>query len=325
MQTSEKKIIPYRHDGDFYFSYGVKAFKEKRFDRAEKWFNKALDIKPTSALYLSQLSVLYTEMGEYHRANDLLQKVIDNHGHTYADCFYLLANNFAHLGLFDEAKKHANHYLEHNSDHEFRDEVLELLEMLNQLSKDEAKEDDLELDDMDELIIYQETAFYHLEHEEWDEALEVLEEMMTFYPEYMSAKHEYAFALFQHGDKEEAMTLEEAWFDQDPTSLHSRLNLTYFYYATGKNTGFQEMLPSLFNVYPTYEPQKLKLAVTLARVGQFEQALKRFLGINQVYVSNYLSYYYWFSHVLAHNQQHELSERIWGQGVKKHPVLDSFK
>ncbi|TFB24345.1 tetratricopeptide repeat protein [Filobacillus milosensis] len=325
MQTSESKIIPYRHDGDFYFTYGVKAFKEKRFDRAEKWMLKALDVHPKNALYLSQLSVLYTEIGQYHRANDQLQKVIDLHGEDYADCYYLLANNYAHLGLFYEAKKYAEKYLEHHEDGEFKGEVQELLTMLNQLSADEDAEDDLELDDMDEIIIYQETAFYHLEHEEWDEALEVLEEMMTLYPEYLPAKHEYAYALFRSGDQEEAITLEEAWLDQDFNNLHSRLNLTYFYYTTGKNKEFQELLPSLNNVYPTYEPQKLKLAITLARVGEYEAALNRFKLINRHQVSNYMSYFYWYSKVLDKNNFHETSKKIWKQGIQKHPVLDSFR
>ncbi|SEQ23902.1 tetratricopeptide repeat protein [Piscibacillus halophilus] len=324
MQITESNVIQYRHEGDFYFSYGVKAFQTKRFERAEKWFQKSLELQPTNPLYLSQLSVLYTEIGQYHRANDLLQKVIDHHGHAYPDCFYLLANNYAHLGLFYEAKKFGDKYLEHQEDGDFRDEVVQLLDMLEQLSTDEHDEDDLEFDDLDEIIMHQETAFYHLEHEEWDEAIEVLEEMMTFYPEYISAKHEYAYALFRSGDEEEAITLEEAWFEQDPTSLHSRLNLVYFYYSSGKNSEFQELLPTLLNVYPTYEPQKLKLAITLARVEEYGLALPRFQQINNRQVSNYLSYYYWFSKVLAKNEMYEKSDQIWKQGIKKHPSLQSF-
>ncbi|MGP4073331.1 tetratricopeptide repeat protein [Piscibacillus sp. B03] len=324
MQTRDSNIIPYRHEGDFYFSYGVKAFQGKRFEKAEKWFQKALELKPNNPLYLSQLSVLYTEIGQYHRANDLLQQVVDHHGHAYPDCFYLLANNYAHLGLFYEAKKFGHKYLELQENGDFRDEVVRLLDMLDQLSAEEYEEDDFDIDEMDEIMIHQETAFYHLEHEEWEEALEILEEMMTLYPEYFSAKHEYAYALFRKGDQQEAITLEEAWFEQDPTNLHSRLNLVYFYFESGKNREFEELLPSLYNVYPTYEPQKLKLAITFARVKEYEQALWRFQQVNQYEVSNYLSYYYWYATVLAAHDLMDKSIQIWKQGLEKHPSLQSF-
>ncbi|MFD2638969.1 tetratricopeptide repeat protein [Piscibacillus salipiscarius] len=324
MQITDSKVLPYRHEGDFYFSYGVKAFQQKRFDKAEKWFKKALELKPKHPLYLSQLSVLYTEIGQYHQANDLLQELVNHHGQAYPDCFYLLANNYAHLGLFYEAKKYGNQYLELEEDGDFKDEVVRLLGMLDQLSAEEYEEDDFDIDSMDEIMIHQETAFYHLEHEEWDEAIEILEEMMTVYPEYFSAKHEYAYALFRKGDQEEAITLEEAWFNQDPSNLHSRLNLVYFYYEYGKISEFNELLPTLFNVYPAYEPQKLKVAMTFARVNENEESLRRFQQVSRHHVSNYLSYYYWYAKVLDANGMCEKSEQIWKEGINKHPSLQSF-
>ncbi|RPF54390.1 tetratricopeptide repeat protein [Aquisalibacillus elongatus] len=324
MQTTDTNILNYRNDGDFYFSYGIKAFKEKRFDKAEKWFLKSLEYKPDNPLYLSQISVLYTEIGQYQKANDWLQRVVDVHGKDYPDCYYLLANNYAHLGLFYEAQKYAHKYLEHSQDGDFKEEVNQLVEMLDYLSKEENIEDDFELEELDEIIIYQETAFYYLEHEKWDEALEILEEMMTFYPEYTSSKHEYAFALFQKGDCDEAIALEEAWFEQDETNLYSRMNLVYFYYKIGKKQAFMELLPTLNNVYPTLEQQKLKLAVTLARVGEYNQAFRRFKRVDSMQVANYMSYFYWYSKVLFENGKTQFGEKIWKKGLNKHPALESF-
>src|SRR5690625_4097294 len=44
-RTNANNIIHYRNDSDFYFSYGVKAFKGKRFDRAEKWLKRAIEAR----------------------------------------------------------------------------------------------------------------------------------------------------------------------------------------------------------------------------------------------------------------------------------------
>ncbi|MGM8215238.1 tetratricopeptide repeat protein [Bacillaceae bacterium W0354] len=316
-------VVRYRNDGDFYFSCGVKAFKRKRFERAEKWLLKAVETSPKNALFLCQLSVLYTEIGHYHRANGVLQEVIDYHGNEYVDCYYLLANNFAHLGLFDEARRNAYKYLDIAPDGDFKQDVKRLLELLDHVADDDEFDEDLDfdVDDEDELIIYQETAFFHLERKEWDDAIEILEELMLVYPEYIPAKHEYAFALFEKGDKEEALALENAWFEHDPTSLHSRLNLIYFYNELGEEERVAELRDTLINVYPTYETQKLKLAITFAKVNMFEQSLYRFQIVDKLSVMNYPSYFYWYSKVLKENGLIEESEKVMQEGVRKHPIL----
>lgn len=316
-------VVRYRNDGDFYFSLGIKAFQKKRFNRAEKWFQKAVNIAPSNPLYLCQLSVLYTEIGQYHRANDILQRVIEIHGDNYPDCFYLLANNFGHLGLFNEAKKYANKYLEIHPNGEFKNDVIQLIDLIEHV-EDFDLEEDFDFEDEDELIIYQESVFYHLERREWDEAIELLEELMLIYPEFIFAKHEYAFALFQKGDQQEALTLEEAWFDEEPHSLLSRLNLIYFYYKLGNTEKFLSLLKSIDNVYPTYETQKLKIAVTLAQVGQYEEALSRFKLVNKSRVMGYLSYYLWYSKVLIETGYINEGMELRKEGIKKHPILKEF-
>ncbi|PKR78017.1 hypothetical protein CEY16_08840 [Halalkalibacillus sediminis] len=316
-KDTTRNVIPFRHQGEFYFSHGVKAFQQKHFERAEKWMKKAIECSPKNALYLCQLSVLYTEMGEYHRANEVLQKVLDTNENLYTDCYYLLANNYAHLGLFYESKKYADKYLDVEKDGEFKEEVEELLSLIDQVFLDELEEDDLEFENEDELMIYQETAFYHLEHKEWTKALDVLEEMIMLYPEYSQSKHEYAYALFENGDHEEAITLEEAWFEKDEKSLHSMLNLTYFYHQTNheKANSFQSLIN---NVYPTYEPQKLKMAITFARCGEYEKAYQRFQSLRSKSVTNYMSYYYWFSRTLEKLDFHEESQKLWEKGIHRH-------
>ncbi|WP_188206674.1 tetratricopeptide repeat protein [Alkalibacillus aidingensis] len=319
-----ENIATFRNDGDFYFSCGIKAFKRKNFKKAEKWLKKAIDHAPTNALYLCQLSVLYTELHQYHLANDLLQKVLETHDDDYVDCYYLLANNHAHLGLFYEAKRYANLYLEKDTDGDFKEEVEDLIKVINQVMFEEIEDEDVEIDDEDEFIIYQETAFFHLEHEEWGEALQVLEDLMTIYPEYFPAKHEYAYALFQLGDREEALTLEEGWFEQDPQSLHSRINLVYFYHQLGLGTKRDYLYSCLENTYPTYDEKKMKLAILMAQIGQCQSAVERFERIPKGKAANYMSYYLWYGYALKQTGQHERAEQLWHKAKQQHPVIEQL-
>ncbi|MET3682946.1 tetratricopeptide (TPR) repeat protein [Alkalibacillus flavidus] len=316
------KVATFRHDGDFYFTYGVKAFKRKDFQKAEKWFHKALDMDPNNALYLCQLSVLYTELHQYHRANDLLQQVIDTSEEPYVDCYYLMANNYAHLGLFYEAKKSAETYLELDPNGDFKQETDELIVMLDQVMVDDAEDDELTFDAEDEFMLYQETAFYHLEHEEWEEALTVLEELIETFPEYLPAKHEYAYTLFQLGSTEDAIQYEETWLDQDPDSLSSRMNLTYFYDQIGRTDLSEPLLEQLKHVYPTYFEKQLKLAVTIAQVNDHAEAIKRFRKLKSDQVTNYLSYYLWFGYALRAYYGQDNANVVWNAAKEQHPTIE---
>lgn len=60
---------------------------------------------------LSQLAVIYTEMGFYQQSNELLDFILTNINEKMTECYYFKANNYAHLGLFHEAYKAAETYL----------------------------------------------------------------------------------------------------------------------------------------------------------------------------------------------------------------------
>ena len=48
---------------------------------------------------LSQLAVIYTEMGFYQQSNELLDFILKNINEKMTECYYFKANNYAHLGL----------------------------------------------------------------------------------------------------------------------------------------------------------------------------------------------------------------------------------
>ncbi|WP_163526826.1 tetratricopeptide repeat protein [Halobacillus ihumii] len=319
--TNEKtNIIPFLPTGNFYFSHGIHAFKKRRFNAAVKWLKKAIEISPDEPLYSCQLSVVYTEVGSYHAANQLLSEVIVQYGEQYPDCYYLMANNYAHLGLLNDAQKYAEKYLDYTDDGDFEEAAKQLLGMLNSLEEEEIEED-FAFDDEDELLIYQETAFYHLEHEEWDQALPVLQEMMELFPEFSLAKHKYAYALFQIGEHAEAIELENAWLKKDHKNIHSLVNLACFYLAEQQEERAISLIEPLRNVYPMHEQQKLAIAETLARAGYYNEAVDRFRALRNKQVVRRRSYYKWFSISCYHTGNPSRALQLWEKGCKQFPKL----
>ncbi|MFD1848992.1 tetratricopeptide repeat protein [Oceanobacillus bengalensis] len=310
------KIIPFIPDGDFYFTKGVEAFQNRKFDIAIKWMKKAVDMKPKEPLYLCQLSVIYTEVGAYHSANQLLTDVL--HTTNYIDCYYLIANNYAHLGLLNDAKKYANSYLEKEPDGDFSEDAKNLLHVIE---FDDDEDDEFELDDEDELLIYQETAFYHMEKQEWEEAIPVLEEMMMIFPEYAMAKHDYSQALFFSGNQEKAVNFQLDMLKEDPNSLYCHTNLALFYYEQNNKEAYTKHIQVLRNVYPIHEQQKLRIAVTFARTAQYEEAYHRFLSLTKGKLKNHSSYFRWYSISAYHIGEPSKALALWEEGCKRHPYL----
>ncbi|WP_156288367.1 tetratricopeptide repeat protein [Oceanobacillus salinisoli] len=315
-KKNKGNIVPYIPDGDFYFTKGVEAFRNRKFDIALKWMKKAVEQKPNEPLYQCQMSVIYTEIGAYHAANQLLTNVLQSS--DYIDCYYLIANNYAHLGLLNDAKKYATSYLDKEPNGDFSEDAKQLLELI-EIDDDEIE--DFDLEDEDELLIYQETAFYHMEKLEWEQAIPVIEEMITLFPEYPMPKHDYTQALFFSGDREEAIQKELELLNEDPNSLYSLTNLAIFYYEINEQEKSDKYLQALQNVYPIHEQQKLKIAVTLARTANYEEAYLRFRSISKGKVKNHASYFRWYSIAAYHIGEPAKALEYWKEGCNLHPHL----
>jgi tetratricopeptide (TPR) repeat protein len=316
-EKQNNNVIPFIPEGDFYFSKGVEAFQKKKFDIAIKWLKKAMEEKPEDPLYTCQMSIIYTEIGSYYKANELLTNVLQTA--DYADCYYLLANNYAHLGLLNDAAKYANTYLDKEPEGDFSEETKQLLDLID--IEEEQVDDNWDLEEEDELLIYQETAFYHMEFMEYDKALVVLEEMMTLFPDHQLAKHDYTQALFFSGQQQDAINMELDILASDANSLYSMTNLAVFYYEQRNKPEYEKYIQALLNIYPMHEQQKLKVAVTLAKTGFHAQAYRRFRLLKKGIVKGHPSYYRWYSKMIYQQGFHEKAQTLWEEGLRKHPKL----
>lgn len=315
-KEKHKKIIPFIPEGDFYFTKGVEAFKKRKFDIALKWLKKATEHNPDDPLYQCQMSIVYTEIGSYHKANQLLRDVLESS--DYVDCYYLLANNYAHLGLLHDAKKYVFTYLEKEPDGDFAEDAESLLELID---FEEEEEELLDFEEEDELLLFQETIFYHMENMEWDKALPLLEDVQVLFPEHVTAINDYTQALFFTGSREEALQLELDFLQNHPDNINSHVNLALFYNELDQTEDRDFHIQQLFNVYPFHEQQKLKVASVFSKLGFYKEAFSRFRKLEKTKLNGYLSYYRWYSKAAFQTGYPAKAHKIWKEGCKKYPKL----
>lgn len=317
VDTEPKNVIPFIPEGDFYFSKGIEAFRKKKYNIAIKWLQKAIEASPHDALYKCQMSIIYTETGEYKKASELLKVVLDTPGEEYTDCYYLLANNYAHLGSLHDAKYYAESYLEKDPDGDFKEEADWLLEVIDT----EVDELDEDWPEEEELLVYQQAVFQHMENREWEKAKPLLEDMLTLFPAHSQTMHDYAQALFYSGEKEKAIQMELNELEKKPFVLTSHINLAIFYYSTHSMQEYDTHIQTLLNVYPIYEEQKLRIAIALAKTKKFKEAVERFRTLSKGRMKSHLSYYKWYSVAASQIGQFEKAETLKNEGSKIHPNL----
>ena len=315
----DQTIIPFFPDADYYFEKGVDAFYQRNYQVALKWIQNAIDADPDEFLYPTQLSIVYTEMGDYHIANQILKELSEEARAEYPELYYLMANNYAYLGLLTDAEKYAAMYLEKTTDGEFRSETEQLLTLLELgLSEDN---DDISFSEEDDILAYQETSFYYLQRRDWLPACTILEEMIERYPDYLIAKQQYHYALFFAGKKKEALELEQKLFQQNPDSTYSITNLIIFYYEEGKLSEAKDLIKKLEKIYPLHFELSLRIAIAFAHVGELDKAYQRFRPLPKSKLNNHLEYYRYFAKTAFSLNEHAKAEKIWAEGCKRHVEL----
>ncbi|KJD53494.1 hypothetical protein UZ38_32260, partial [Bacillus amyloliquefaciens] len=61
----DSRIVQLFQDGQYFYHKGLKAYRERNLSRASKLIQRAIFLEPENTGMLSQLAVIYTEMGFY--------------------------------------------------------------------------------------------------------------------------------------------------------------------------------------------------------------------------------------------------------------------
>ncbi|WP_332275723.1 tetratricopeptide repeat protein [Bacillus velezensis] len=320
--TSEQKkhaqIVQLLQDGQYFFHKGLKAYKERNLKRASKLIQRAVHLEPNDSEMLSRLAVIYSEMGHYQQSNELFDFILVNLKEEMPECHYFKANNFAHLGLFQEAYKEAAAYSDADPDGEFSEEIENLMELLD---FGEAGENE-SLYDQDELLIRQDRAKTLLESGQLHEAVVMLEEITADYPELWSAYNNLALAYFYSGNVTKAKQTVFEVLEKNEGNLHALCNLLVFCYYEREDEKVGELSGKLANVYPILFEQRYKLGATLALVGRHDLGYKWLRSLYKSGFEGDETFYYWLAASAYGTGRTEFAETIWKKAEAEFPESD---
>ncbi|WP_209124976.1 lipopolysaccharide assembly protein LapB [Alkalihalobacillus sp. BA299] len=264
------KVLPFIQNSDYFYQKGISFYRKNKMDRAIFYIEKAIELKADDPIYHCQLSAILADKGDYERSNEILHHVITELDSSMYECYFFMANNYAHLGLFELAEEMAFHYIEMNEDGEFVDDSLSLLELLH-FERDESS-DEGKLDEEELLIVRHANAQAHIARGHYDLAIEQLKQMIEDRPNLWSAHNQLAKALFLQGQHQAALDQTYEVLEKDPGNFTALCHLTSFYYQLGRKEEMIQLGQLLNKVRPINIDQRFLLAETFCKIEFFKES-----------------------------------------------------
>lgn len=308
------KVIPIRLDATFFFERAVQSLDRYHYDRALKYFRKAVEFEPDNPVNHCNMAGILSEMGRYEESNDILRSVLDRIDPAMTECYYYLANNYANMELYEAAEEALVRYLENDLDGQFLDEADELLDLLKfelnrptKLSTIKSKENVFAHDKAREL----------LEAGRFADAVKILEDIIEKEPSFLAARNNLGLAYYYMGLFEKSIVTINEVLVSEPGNLHALCNLAIFYQHSNKEGPLRTLVDRLNKTVPFHPEHVFKMATTLGIVGEHKEAYRHFLRLLRTGELSGEPSLHHFAAVAATNMaRYDDAEKHWRQAEK---------
>ena len=287
-----KKLFRSFRDGEFYYEKAIQAMQRDRFEDAHKYLKRATELSPNNPLILMQYGVLVMEEGLFDDAHELLMTAhaLDP---SEEEIIFYLAEVHAHLGLLRDAKAYAEKYIALDPDGPFADESMEIIDFSEQ---EEAFYDEDEMPD-GEVYFLQEKARRLMESGDFKGAIELLESVITDYPEFWAAYNNFALAYFYIGETEQASELTSRCFRIVIKETYTLYVISPSFIITKRREEeLESLLELLVKIKPYLVEHRYKLGATFALVGRHKEAFNWLRSLQKRGFEGDAGYYFWLSH-----------------------------
>lgn len=316
-KVKKRNVITVQMDATFFFERAVHSLDRNRYDRALKYFRRAVEFEPGNPVNHCNLAGVMSEMGNYEDSNRILQHIVEQIDPDMTECYFYMANNYANMEHFEAAEEALVYYLEHDVDGHFLEESEEMLELLGyelgrptKLTSVKCREGMFEHDQARRL----------LEEGKFSEAVRTLEKLVKKSPDFLAARNNLALAYYYMGLFDQAMAAIKQVLELEPGNLHALCNLAIFYQHKGDTGQLQGLVGLLRKTYPLHYDHVFKLATTMGILSEHETAYRLFRRLLKTGESGLDPSLYHYTAVAACNTgRFTEAEKLWRTVEKLDP------
>lgn len=308
------KIIPIQWDATFFFERAVRSLDRFHYDKALKYFRRAVEYEPDNPVNHCNMAGILSEMGNYEESNEILRMIVTELDPTMTECHFYMANNYANMEQYESAENALVRYLEEDEEGQFLDEAEEMMELLQyeldrpaRLTSIKSREGMYEHDQARTL----------LEEGKFTEAVRLLESIIEQQPDFLAARNNLALAYYYMGLFDQAMETIHDVLELDEGNLHALCNLAIFYQHAGDQEQLKPLVELLCKTAPFHQEHVFKLATTMGILGEHDAAYRHFIRLLHDSELHRDPCLYHYAAVAASNTGRLAeAERLWKQAMK---------
>lgn len=320
MEDMPANVLRLSMDANFFFERAVYSLDRNRYDKALKYFRKAVEYEPGNPVNHCNMAGILSEMGDYEASNAVLSAILQDIDPSMTECYFYMANNYANMEQFEAAEEALIMYLQEDAGGQFLAEAEEMMELLQyelgrpaQLKSIKAREG----------MIEHELAREWLEEGKFAQAVKQLEEIVAKDPDFLAARNNLALGYYYLGLFPQAMEAIEEVLKRDAGNLHGLCNLAIFLQREGNTAALDKLRGLLRIVVPFHQEHLFKLATTMGILGEHATAYVHFRRLLQDHEVNRDPVLYHYAAAAAYNSgRYPAARALWQQLVKLDPGSD---
>ncbi|MEF3312742.1 tetratricopeptide repeat protein [Paenibacillus sp. GYB004] len=319
-KTKKRNVITVEMDATFFFERAVQSLDRHRYDKALKYFRRAVEFEPDNPVNHCNLAGVLSETGDYEESNRILQHIVEQIDPSMTECYFYMANNYANMENYEAAEEALVYYLEHDPNGQYLDEAEEMMDLLGYELERPTKLTSIK---SREGLFEHDRARTLLEEGKFSEAVRILEKLVKKSPDFMAARNNLALAYYYMGLFDKAMTSIHQVLELEPGNLHALCNLAIFHQHSGNREELGELLVSLRKTYPMHHDHIFKLATTMGILSEHETAHRLFRRLLKSGESGLDPCLYHYTAVAAYNiGKYAEAEKLWRTVEKLDPGTD---
>jgi tetratricopeptide (TPR) repeat protein len=306
-QPRQRKVIALPMDAAFFFERAVQSLDRLHYDKALKYFKRAVEFEPDNPVNYFNMAGILSEMGDFEESNKVLRYLLDTYS-GMTECYFYMANNYANMEMFEQAEQAIIRYLEEDPEGQYLEESEEMMEFLSM---------ELERPTRIRTIKCREEYFEHdrarslLEEGRFHEAVRLLEKLVRRKPEFTAARNNLALGYFYIGRFDLCLETIGEVLDRDPGNLHALCNLALVYRHTGDQERLQALTEALGKIYPFQHEHLFKLATTMGILGRHEEAYRNFRRLLKEHPIEDPCLYHYCAVSAFNTGRYDEAERYW--------------
>ncbi|MCT1402372.1 MULTISPECIES: tetratricopeptide repeat protein [unclassified Paenibacillus] len=301
-------------NANFFFDRAVRSLDRFQYDKALKYFRKAVEYEPDNPVNHCNMAGILSETGDYKASNDVLAHILEQVDPLMTECYFYMANNYANMEQFEKAEEALVTYLEEDPSGQFLDEAEEMMELLHYELNRPAKLNRIK---SREGVVEHEHARALLEEGKFAQAVKLLEEIVKDNPDFLAARNNLALAYYYMGRFDTAKRTIGEVLDQEPGNLHGLCNLAIFFQHEGNQEQRDRLMDMLTVTVPFHQEHVFKLATTMGILGQHEIAYGHFRRLlKDEEFSGDPSLYHYTAVAACNSGYYDRAEKYWRQALK---------